>query len=36
MKNIKFTGELLYNSLDQEREIFKVSFLFKNEHIGRL
>ena len=28
-------GELLKNSKDQEREIYRVLFLFKNEHIGR-
>ena len=33
MKNTKFTGELLENSFNQEREIFKALFLYKHEHI---
>ena len=33
MKDTKFTGELLKNSQDQEGEIFRVLFSFKNEHI---
>ena len=36
MKKTKFTRELLKNSQGQEREIFRVLFLFKSEHIERL
>ena len=35
MKNTNFTGIQLENSYDQEREIFRVVFLYEHEHIER-
>ena len=34
-KNTNFTGEQLESSYDQECEIFRVSFLYELEYIGR-